>query len=32
MIKQKKTLFAEAGQEIETKIKNDKQSAKEFIK
>ena len=32
MIKQKKALFEEANQEIETRIKNDKQNAKEFIR
>ena len=32
MIQQKKALFEEANQEIETRIKNDKQNAKEFIR
>ena len=32
MIKKKKALFDEANQEIESRLKEDKQNAKEFIR
>ena len=32
MMKQKKTLFEERREEIETRLKHDKQNAKEFIR
>ena len=32
MIKQKKTLFDEVNKEIETRLQQDKQNAKEFIR